>query len=120
MANKMTKKDFFCEILNKYPLTDDERNFINHEIELLERKNSAEKKPTAKQNENAGIKDAILKQMDADRYYTITEMIAELPACKDMQNQRVSALLKQMYDCENPVVERVYDKRKALFHKIAQ
>ena len=117
---KITKREMFENLLTRYPLTDDEKAFITHELELLERKNSAEKKPTAKQTENAGIKAAILEQMEPDKLYTITQMIETLPACEGMQNQKVSALLKQMYDCSSPTIERLYDKRQAMFRKIEQ
>lgn len=65
MANtkKMTKADYFKQIMANYNITDDERAFIEHELELLAKKNSAEKKPTAVQVANEGIKDAILEGM---------------------------------------------------------
>lgn len=49
MANvkKMTKADYFKQIMASYPLTEDEKAFVEHELELLAKKNSAEKKPTA-------------------------------------------------------------------------
>ena len=113
-TKKMTKRDYFNAILSKYPLTEDEKSFVQHELELLEKKNSAEKKPTAQQVANAGIAEAIAKYMGAEpnRLFTITELIKEVPACADMTNQRVSAIVRGMIGV---TVERVEEKRKAYF-----
>ena len=110
---KMTKRDYFTAILSKYPLTDAEKAFVEHELELLEKKNSAEKKPTAQQIANDGIKTAILAGMTPNRLYTITEIQKEIPECADLSNQRISALLRQMKD--DKIIVRTEDKRKAYF-----
>ena len=117
MANtkKMTKRDYFTAILSKYPLTDAEKAFVEHELELLEKKNSSEKKPTAQQTANEGLKTAIYEGMADGRLYTITELLKEIPECADLTNQRVSAVIRQMLGTS---VERVEDKRKAYFRKI--
>ena len=87
--------------------------FIDHEVELLNKKNSAEKKPTAQQVANAGIATAIIEGMEPNRLYTVTEVIKSIPACADLTNQRVSALLRQLV--EGGKVKRTEDKRKAYF-----
>lgn len=121
-SKKPTKRDHFTALLN---LSEVKANpvlvdFIEHELELLAKKNSAEKKPTAAQVANKGIKDAIYNNMQENRLYTITELIKEVPECAELSNQRVSALVRQMYDCAEPVLERVVEKRKAYFRKIVQ
>ena len=116
-AKKMTKADYFRQILANYQLTEDEKNFINHELELLAKKNSAEKKPTAQQVANAGICDAIYDAMEVGKLYTITDLIKSVPECADLTNQRVSAIVRGMLDTR---VERVEEKRKAYFRKIAE
>ena len=88
-------------------------DFIAHEMELLSKKNSSEKKPTAQQTANEGIKTAIVEGMEQNRLYTITELIKEIPECADMTNQRVSALVRQLVD--SGAVVRTEDKRKAYF-----
>lgn len=115
MANtkKMTKRDYFNAILSKYPLTDAEKAFVEHELELLEKKNSSEKKPTAQQAQNEAIKTAIAEGMTANRLYTVTEIQKEIAECAELSNQRVSALLRQMKD--DGIVVRTEDKRKAYF-----
>ena len=116
MSNKkMTKRDYFTAILSKYNLTADEQAFVQHELELLAKKNSAEKKPTAQQVANDGIKTAILDGMEDNRLYTVTELQKSVDACAELSNQRVSALLRQMV--LDGVVVRTEDKRKAYFSK---
>ena len=117
MANtkKMTKKDYFEQIKAKYNLTADEVAFIDHEIELLDKKNSADKKPTAQQMANKSTQEAILAYMEVGKKYTITDLIKSVPECADMTNQRVSALVRQMV-LDGSVV-REEDKRKAYFSK---
>ena len=112
---KMTKIQKF-EMLSK--LNDVKSNpvlseFVAHEMELLVKKNSAEKKPTAQQTANVGIQTAILEGMEVGEKYTITDIIKTVPECADLTNQRVSALVRQLVDT-NKVV-RTEDKRKAYF-----
>ena len=115
-TKKMTKAQMFAQIKANYPLTADEVKFIDHELELLSKKNSAEKKPTAQQTANEGIKTAIVEGMERNRLYTVTEIIKSIPACADMTNQRVSALLRQLV--EAGLVKRTEDKRKAYFQVV--
>ena len=90
--------------------------FIDHEIELLAKKNSAEKNPTAQQTANEGIKSAIYEGMEKGKQYTITDLIKSIPACSDLTNQRVSSLVRQLID--EGKVERIEEKRKAYFSKV--
>ena len=117
MANvkKMTKADYFRQIMANYNLNADEKAFIEHELELLAKKNSTDKKPTAQQVANEGIKQAILNGMEVGVLYTITDIIKTIPECAELTNQRVSAIVRQMIGNE---VERVEDKRKAYFRKV--
>ena len=115
-TKKMTKVDYFKQIKAKYALTEDEVKFVDHEIELLTKKNSAEKKPTAQQTANEGIKTAIVEGMEPNRLYTVTEIIKSIPEYADMTNQRVSALLRQLV--EGGKVKRIEDNRKAYFSKV--
>ena len=117
MSNKkMTKRDYFEQIKAKYNLSTDEIAFIDHEIELLEKKNSADKKPTAQQVVNKSTAEAILAHMEDGKMYTITDLIKSVPECADMTNQRVSALIKQM--CGSGLVERTEKNRKAYFKAV--
>ena len=114
-STKLTKAQKFA-MLRAIPAVAENAmlvEFIDHEVELLGKKNSAEKKPTAQQVANAGIATAIIEGMEPNRLYTVTEVIKSIPACADLTNQRVSALLRQLV--EGGKVKRTEDKRKAYF-----
>ena len=116
-AKKMTKREIFEQIKANYSLTQAEIDFIDHELELLAKKNSGEKKPTATQTANVGIKSAILAGMEVGKKYTITDLMKSIPEIADLSNQRVSALVRQLIDSGE--VERTEEKRKAYFSKVA-
>lgn len=120
MAKKMTKKEKFAQLIANYNLTAEDREFVMHEIELLEKRNSkgGDRKPTAKQTENADLKTVILDWLTerADEKFTITEIWKGVPALAEnpeMSNQRVSAIVRQLL-LENLVI-REEIKRKAYF-----
>lgn len=112
----MTKREMFEQIKRNYDLTEQEIQFIDHELELLAKKNSADKKPTKVQVENEGIKSEILEGMELGKQYTITDLIKSVPAISELSNQRVSALVRQLV-ADGSVV-RTEDKRKAYFSKV--
>lgn len=118
MANKkMTKRDYFEAIKSKYALTKEEIAFIDHELELLEKKNSSKSSTETKtQKENATIKEKLLAEMETGKRYTISEMQKELSCCAELTNQKISALVRQLIS-ENKVT-RIEDKRKAYFSKV--
>lgn len=117
-TKKPTKRENFSALLNFAEVKANPAlvEFINHEIELLDRKNSTEKKPTAQQTANDAIKVAILDNMVKGTKYTITDIIKSVPECADLTNQRVSALIRQLKD-EGKVI-RTEDKRKAYFELV--
>ena len=111
---KITKRDRFNALLS---LSEVQANaelvaFIEHEIELLDKKNSSEKKPTAQQTANESLKAAIVAGMTPNRLYTVSEIQKEISECAELSNQRISALLRQMIGKE---IVRTEDKRKAYF-----
>lgn len=122
MANKkITKRDRFNELLAlaEVKANADLKAFVEHELELLAKKNSADKKPTAQQEANEAIKADILAVMSAEpnRLFTITELLKAVPSCADLTNQRVSALVRQMLGVS---IERIEDKRKAYFKYLGE
>ena len=116
-TKKITKRDRFNALLAipAVQADPDMVAFIEHELELLAKKSSAEKKPTAQQTANEAIKSAILKAMEADRLYTVTELQKSIPECAELSNQRVSSLMRQLKDSGEVI--RTEDKRKAYFSK---
>lgn len=121
MTNKkITKRDHFNALLNIPAVAENEGlvDFINHEIDLLNRKNSTEKKPTATQVANQALMGDILTEMENDRLYSISEMIKEFPCCADLSTPKVSAVIRLLI--ADGKVERTEEKRKAFFRKVAE
>lgn len=88
--------------------------FVAHELELLAKKNSAEKKPTAVQIANEGVKSVILETLaNSGKMMTISEMQKVNEELGGLSNQRISALIRQLI--ADGKVERIEDKRKAYF-----
>ena len=114
---KMTKRDYFNALLALEAVKADSAlvDFINHELELLSKKNASEKKLTPAQKENLTIQEAILNYMEDDVLYTITDLLKNVPECAGLSNQRVSAIVRIMR--EEKKVERIEEKRKAYFRK---
>ena len=116
MANKkLTKAQKFTmlaeiEAVKENPML---AEFIAHELELLAKKNAGDKKPTANQVANEGLKTAIVEGMEANRLYTVSELMKVIPELAEATNQKVSALLRQLV-ADGSVV-RTEDKRKAYF-----
>lgn len=117
---KVTKKDNFNAILAILAKTDsankaDLIEFINHEIELLNKKaNSSKSKPSKTQAENDGIKTAIVEAFGkAETALTITEFQTKFTEFADYSNQKLSALFKQLVD--GGILEKTVIKKKSYF-----
>ena len=118
-AKKMTKRDYFNALLGiaEVKANDELVKFIEHELELLAKKNSSEKKPTAVQVANEGIKSVIVETLaENGGKMTISEMQKASAELGELSNQRISALIRQLIADEKVI--RVEEKRKAYF-KIA-
>ena len=123
-ARRTTKREYYnillgIEAVNSNP---DLVAFIENEINLLDKKSnsSSEKKPTARQSENAGLKEAILNYLRQNDPATITELmknVPELMAIENLTNQRTSAIVRQMVEIDK-TVERLVEKRTAYFKAI--
>lgn len=117
---KITKRDNFNTLLAIPAVAENAQlvSFIEHEIELLDKKNSADKKPTAQQIANKGVMETIMQVLSENGgLMTVTDVQKSNAALAELSNQRISALLRQLKDEHK--VERVEDKRKAFF-KIAE
>lgn len=128
---RLTKRDFFNAILSKvdmdatYDISKgdatvkvsgaDVAGFLNHELELLDRKNTVDKKPTATQVANEGIKADIKAFLDAHKgeKFTVSALMKSVSSIADASNQKVSSLVRQMV--LDGQADRIEDKRKAYF-----
>ena len=90
--------------------------FFEGRLAQVEKKNSAERKPTAKQVANESIKSAIAEWMETGKSYAAADVSKDCPACEGLTVQRVSALLSQM--AKSGVLTVTEDKRKH-FYSIA-
>lgn len=81
-------------------------------IASFEKKN-ANRKPSAKQEENEVLKSAIVGALTADAGVTVSTLIKTVPALNGLSNQKVTALMRQLIDAG--VVVKTVDKKTALF-----
>lgn len=111
---KMTNVKALNFVLSNCDLTAEVREKIEKMKVQFEKKNSAEKKPTATQIANEGIKTVILDTL-GNGSLTITELQKLNAELGELSNQKISALLKQMI--ADGLVVREEIKRKAFFKK---
>jgi DNA-binding transcriptional regulator GbsR (MarR family) len=115
MANKMTQKDYFNEIiaLAKENGRDDLVTFCEDRIEKLSKK-SASKKPTKTQIANEDIKATLVTILtELDNPSTVSEIMTDSRLESGLSNQKVSSLLKQLRD--DGTVVRIEEKGKAYY-----
>ena len=117
MAEKKTKREHFAELRTLAAGNAELIAFIDHEVELLNRKNSAERKPTINQMDNKKIKKIIAGNI-GDKRYTITAMTKALlngTEWAETTCSRLPAVCTQMV--ESGVLVREVEKRKAYYRK---
>lgn len=129
MTNKITKKEFFgmlkaivedCKPVNMAELVD----FIDHEVELLDRKANNRKTGVGKKaQENNNITTVIIEELARVGKTTITDLLKKSEVLanyvtedgKALSNQKISALLRPLYSGENPRVIRTIEKKSTFF-----
>jgi len=121
-TKKITKTDRFNTLLTFAEVQADPEmvDFINHEIELLAKKNSGERKPTAKQTEklshDAELRQAIVSEMEMNTLYSAADMVKALPTLAsepDLSTAKVSYLMRALV--ADGSVEKVVDKRHTFY-----
>lgn len=113
---KLTKREVFSKMLEVEAIASNELfvEFINHELELLNRK-SSKSTQTKTQIENEGIKNAIVESLErVAKAVTITELQELDSEMANYSNQKLSALLKQLVENDKRVIKTV-DKKKSYF-----
>ena len=118
---KITKRERYTELLglSEVMARPELVEFIEHELELLARKNTTstgEKKMSAVQKANEELKASIYDEMEENRLYTVTEMLKELACCDGLSTSKVSAMVTQMKDAG--LVAKTVEKRKTYYSKI--
>lgn len=94
---------------------EDLAEFINGRIAQTIKKNSTERKPTAKQVENEGYKQDVLDWMQNGMVYAASDVLKGVPSivASGMSINRVSALLTQLVDAGSIV--KTVEKRKNFY-----
>lgn len=98
--------------------------FINHEKELIAKKNTTDRKPTKVQVANVELAKNILAVMNCGQIYTVSEILKTLNDSALTQS-KISAVIRPMLTVTkdgtvnpNGVIERFEEKGKAYFRKL--
>ena len=111
---KMTNSKALAFVIANCEVPADVKEKLEKMKAQIDKKNSAERKPTATQKENVGYKSAILEYLaTCDEGQTIGDIIKGCAEVSDLTNQRVSAIVRQLKDEGSVVREEI--KRKAYF-----
>ena len=104
----MTKREMFTEIRNIVADNEEMIAFIDHEIELLDRKSNSSRKPTKTQIENNGFKTEIVEYLtEVDTPKTIKELQANISSISGLTNQRITHMLTDLVKAGTLVKEYV-------------
>ena len=124
MANetkKLRKRDYFAQLKEIVKDNAELVAFIDHEIELLTRKNSG-KSQSKTQKENEIVTDMLIEELaKIGKPVTITDLMETseiirnyiLENGKHISNQKISAIFTQL--AESQKIVRVTDKKRAYF-----
>ena len=106
----MTKVEMFEAIKTVVVDNAEMVDFINHEIELVQKRNSRKlSKPTKKQTENLAIKEAIKDMLANADGMTATEVATAV----NVSPAKATALLTQLVKAEE--IKRTVEKKVARF-----
>ena len=109
-----TKREYFAELRELVNGNDELIGFIDHEVELLDRKSATPRKATKNQLENAGFKADILEAMRAvGKPVNIKELCGACAPIAGLTNQRVTHMLTDLR--KEGKVKRTYVKKVAYF-----
>ena len=112
MANKKTKKDLFLEVREVVAGNEELVAFVDHELELLDKKTST--KSTKVNEEQVALMEKIVNALnEIGRSVTISELQKENAEMAEYSNQKLSAMLKKLVD--NKQVTKIVDKKKSYF-----
>ncbi len=98
MTNKMTNKKALTYALENCDLPVEVAEKFTAMIAALDKKSSAERKPTAKQGENAAVRVALVEFINQNSEgdgFTCSDLLKVCPAVEGKSNQYVSAILRQ-------------------------
>ena len=116
-SRKPTKRENFNALLSIAEASANPAlvEFIEHELDLLDRKNSAERKPTPKQVENAQYREDILAYMEQGVQYTVGDLAKSVPSLVEngVSVNRVTPMLTALV--KSGEVIKTTEKRKSYY-----
>jgi len=118
-TERMTNRKAINFVLENYDVPTEVEAKFRSMLSALDRKSSAERKPTAKQVENAGLRAVIVDFIKANAEgtenggFTVTELIKSIDEIAECSNQKVSAILRLAV--EDKVLVRKSVKRHTYF-----
>lgn len=120
-SKKLTKRDYFTQLRALVANNEELVIFIDHELELLNKKNSRNAQ-TKTQAENAKVAEMLIDELaKIGEPVTITDLMTKSEIVKNyvlengnnLTNQKISAIFKQLVDT-NKIV-KVTNKKKSYF-----
>ena len=101
---KETDAEKYAEVIEK----------LDKMLVQVNKKSSANRKPTATQLENEGLREKIVEYLkNTGKRLTVSEMMKEIEGLKELSNQRVTSLATSLY--KEGKIDRTVEKRKAYF-----
>ena len=119
MNKKMTKKEMFAMVIEVVGGLEIEHKaemleFLNHEVELLEKKNSRSGQTKTQKENEVLLGQLELALAEFTRPVTISEFMKESShEVATLSNQKLSALMKKLVDAEKVV--KTTEKKKSYF-----
>lgn len=124
---KYTQKERFAQLLEiaEVRAIDGMVEFLEGRIEQLNKK-SAKGTQTKGQKANAEMQAVILKEMEIDRLYTVTELMKEISVLKEyvddkgngISNQKASSLVSGLVKVGK--IERITSKGRSYFKVVVE
>ena len=120
MANKKVKRDYFMEIREIVKDNAELVAFVDHELELIARKNTGNTQ-TKVQKENIAVAEMLLKELAKTEKTTITDLMNKSEVIQNytlengnkLTNQKISAIFKQQLEAGN--ITKIVEKKKSYF-----
>lgn len=101
---KETDAEKYAEVIEK----------LDKMLVQVNKKSSVNRKPTATQLENEGLKEKIVEYLaNTGKRLTVSEMMKEIEGLEELSNQRVTSLATFLY--KEGKIDREVEKRKAYF-----
>lgn len=127
-TKKITKREVINELLREDLIqsTPMYKDYLEHELELLDRKNS--NRGTKSNEENQVIASMLLEEMakleaTGKAQYTITELMKSSQAIQDyvcengkvLSNSKITAIFKTMLALDNAPIVNIKDKKNSYY-----